>query len=246
MKKIAFVLISFYISSIGTLSAQAKKVLTNEIKTPKDRSLIASRIKPKLHTGGYAEVFIHIPQDYISRYKISIGDQSVENSTGHYRFFDLAPGKYSLTILEYNIPIYKTTIYLKNKVRTILDFLPYEGLYILDEMPLEYYTLPSKSSISLLPVMNAEDFSVFLKHFKNQSFDSDKKALFLVQNKNTAFLAEQILDLIKHLNYDETKLEIAKAAYHNCPNPQQYYLLSEEFSFSSSKKALMDFIQQQP
>ncbi|WKS94461.1 DUF4476 domain-containing protein [Riemerella columbina] len=225
------------------VSAQGQ-LLTNELAPVKTKR---HNPQKRFNTNGYAEVFVRIndAHAYSERYQITIADQSIENRTGFYRFFDLGTGVKKLSILENGIPIYRAKILLKNHTRTLLEFLPDEGLFLVNELPIRpdgavYH--PWNTAFSRLPMMNDAEFNNFLNHFKDQSFDDNKLQVFLSQNKVSAFSAEQVLALIREMSFDEKKLELAKQAYPHCVNPQNYYLVSSGFSFSSTNKALTDFI----
>jgi hypothetical protein len=56
------------------------------------------------------------------------------------------------------------------------------------------------------------------------------------------FTTEQIKQIVQLFSFDNYKLDIAKYAYPNVLNRQDYFIIYEVFSFSSSKEDLANFI----
>ena len=67
------------------------------------------------------------------RFRVEVGGQMMENSTGRYRFFDLNRGIQMLSIYEKgNILVYRTQVELGENTRLLLDFDGYD-LYLFGE-----------------------------------------------------------------------------------------------------------------
>ncbi len=58
------------------------------------------------------------------------------------------------------------------------------------------------------------------------------------------FTAEQVKQLAQMYSFDNYKLDIAKYAYKNTLNKQDYFILYEVFQFSNSKEDLANYIRQ--
>ena len=86
------------------------------------------------YNGGYAEVFIRIPER--GRFTVSIGDQEITSTTGMYRFFDLTATPQPLSIWQGRTLIYRVTINPSDNTRMVMDFFSRDGLYLLDEINL--------------------------------------------------------------------------------------------------------------
>ncbi|MDY3548600.1 DUF4476 domain-containing protein [Riemerella anatipestifer] len=242
------------ILTLGLLSSFAlgqnhnfkREMLPNEIETQKlnhiKNDFYRNRDNHYSKANTYAELFIRVPNPNYRKYTISISDQTIENRTGYFRFFDLEAGRHQLTVLSNGIPIYRTVVFLRNNQRSLLDFYPFEGLFLVDELPIqqEYPEYPNWRPNG--NIMNSTEFQQFLEHFKRQNFDDNKTEVFLVQSQTTSFTSQQVLELIKTMSFDKGRLEVAKAAYAYCPDPQNYYMVSEGFSFRNSKTELSDFI----
>lgn len=238
-----FLFLGSFALSISTY-AQQGQLFPNEIRSSYQWNKNQNYHRNTLAT---AEVFVRI-QD-LGKYRIFIGDQSIENTSGLYRFFDLASGKQTLSIYEGKQLIYRTSIYPKNNHRLILDYNHFDGLFLLDEVYLsnQIYTFPPISQNGFhqrARGANPNEFQKFFEQYRKTPFSDDKLKLFKSRNISSAFTSEQIVKLIKELSFDKEKMIIAKEAFRNCIDPENYYQVIEMFDFNSSKRELEDFIKQ--
>ena len=205
------------------------------------------------YNGGYAEVFIRIPER--GRFTVSIGDQEITSTTGMYRFFDLTATPQPLSIWQGRTLIYRVTINPHDNTRMIMDFFSRDGLYLLDEISLNnnqpsYHGRQwndvwnrSYGGYGGAPMMRQSDFNNFFKMYKDETFDKDKLSFFRAQKNIVSFTTEQVGQLMEELSFDDNKLIIAQEAYPNVVDPQNYYQLQNKFTFSSGKKKLSEFLQ---
>jgi hypothetical protein len=85
-------------------------------------------------------------------------------------------------------------------------------------------------------------FCTFKNVVKNAWFDSDKQKMicdFLSRNYVNSNQVEQLLSMI---NFESTKLNIAKEAYTKVVDKNNYYTVFNQFDFESSKRELSDFM----
>jgi hypothetical protein len=75
----------------------------------------------------------------------------------------------------------------------------------------------------------------------NQSFDSNKLAIAKQAAAANRMTAAQIAGLVKMMTFESNKLALAKAAYPNCIDRNNYYLVNDAFTFSSSVTELTNF-----
>lgn len=247
MKQIIF--FGLMLLNVGVFAQQGKErrllpsevsPLQREVKSPNRFALPSS----------YSEVFIRMMD--MGRYRIGIGDQMVENSTGLFRFFDLSEGKYMLNIYDGNHLIYRTSVFTKHNQRLVLDFSEDAGLFVVDEFPINYregqpaFNFPKYQNNRLYGknLMNPADFETFFRHFKKESFDDNKMKLFQQQKNYSLFTAEQIVRLLEVFSFDSGKLPLAKMAYEVCVNPENYYKVIDKMTFSSAKQELNEYISQ--
>ena len=205
------------------------------------------------YNGGYAEVFIRIPER--GRFTVSIGDQEITSTTGMYRFFDLTATPQPLSIWQGRTLIYRVTINPSDNTRMVMDFFSRDGLYLLDEISLNnnqpsYHGRQwndvwnrSYGGYGGAPMMRQSDVNNFFKMYKDETFDKDKLSFFRAQKNIVSFTTEQVGQLMEELSFDDNKLIIAQEAYPNVVDPQNYYQLQNKFTFSSGKKKLSEFLQ---
>ena len=205
------------------------------------------------YNGGYAEVFIRIPER--GRFTVSIGDQEITSTTGMYRFFDLTATPQPLSIWQGRTLIYRVTINPSDNTRMVMDFFSRDGLYLLDEISLNnnqpsYHGRQwndvwnrSYGGYGGAPMMRQSDFNNFFKMYKDETFDKDKLSFFRAQKNIVSFTTEQVGQLMEELSFDDNKFIIAQEAYPNVVDSQNYYQLQAKFTFPSGKKKLSEFLQ---
>ena len=159
------------------------------------------------YNGGYAEVFIRIPER--GRFTVSIGDQEITSTTGMYRFFDLTATPQPLSIWQGRTLIYRVTINPSDNTRMVMDFFSRDGLYLLDEITLNnnqpsYHGRQwndvwnrSYGGYGGAPMMRQSDFNNFFKMYKDETFDKDKLSFFRAQKNIVSFTTEQVGQLME-------------------------------------------------
>lgn len=208
---------------------------------------------------GYAEVFLRIP-DY-GYYTIQLDDQEISSGSGKFRFFDLSSGRNLLSIYENGYLIYKAPLTVQNNTRMVLDFFPNYGLYLLDSYSVrnQNYGINEWDDIWNNPyansngysnnygrIMQDRDFSNFVNQVKKNNAFDDNRIDFIRQQKTVnQFSAKQIQTLISLLSFDKNKVVLAKDLYSSCIDPQNFYIVYDEFTFSSYKKEIIDFVSRQ-
>tara|TARA_R110000850_G_scaffold274786_2_gene412814 strand:- start:49494 stop:50141 length:648 start_codon:yes stop_codon:yes gene_type:complete len=94
----------------------------------------------------------------------------------------------------------------------------------------------------IIPIIPEELFFQLKSSVKNESFDSGKIELLETTIKHHNFNSYQIKELMTLLTFDSGRLEFAKAAYTRVVDPENYFLVREALSYSSSKSELTDYI----
>ncbi|WP_066759820.1 DUF4476 domain-containing protein [Chryseobacterium glaciei] len=204
---------------------------------------------------GYSEVFLRIPE--MGYFTVELGDQTISNNSGKYRFFDLQSGRVPISIYDNGFLIYRTTLQLRNNNRLVLDFFTNNGLYLLDSYPVQsqsygfndwndvwndlYGNNQSGNWNNSGNVMD-NTFRQFFAMFQRERFDDGKIALVNQQMRSSQFTSEQIRDLVKSISFDKNKLMLAKSMYSKCVDKNKYFLVSDAFDYESSKRELREFI----
>lgn len=91
--------------------------------------------------------------------------------------------------------------------------------------------------------MNPANFQLALTTLGDESFEDDKLALAKQIALGNYLTSNQIAAILKEFSFESSKLDFAKFAYLSCVDPENYFLMNRELTFSSSKEDLNAFIQ---
>ena len=93
-----------------------------------------------------------------------------------------------------------------------------------------------------VPCMSTGEFNQALNSIKNDAFEAGKlnKAKLIVSKNNVC--TAQVMQIANLFTMESNKLEFAKYAYPFCADKNKYYLVTDVFSFQSSKDELLRYI----
>lgn len=182
-----------------------------------------------------AEIFIQVLNP--GYYTVEIDNQLVSNPYGKFRFFDLYPGSQLLSIYHNGFLIFQTTVEPIADARMYLNFKQGDGLFLMDIQPLKNYNDMGNYPLGFNPIGDKE-FNQLIYQMKNHaSFDDDKMELIEIKiNTNALFTTNQIRQILKLFSFDDKRLEVAERLMNYCVDFENYYLLENEFAFSSNKE----------
>lgn len=209
------------------------------------------------------ELFVKVNQT--GSFFATYGTQVQYNTSGIFRFFDLAESNSQLMIQNQTTgqTIANTWLNIPNNERKIgeitrhggfrllkTEYLTYVNWYTVNTQPVFPNMFPTKpivcsnSSNNVWNGMNDQDFQGFVQQLKIESFDSSRLKSAKQFVKNNLISAAQIKQITDVFSFDSSRLEWAKYAYDYCWNQGNYYLLRPAFNFSSSYDELQDYIVQ--
>jgi hypothetical protein len=87
-----------------------------------------------------------------------------------------------------------------------------------------------------------QSFQYFLQSVQSCWFDSEKSTLIEQYIASNQLSSGEIYQLLAELDYESSRLQIAKLAYSHCYDSQNYFSIFNLFSFGSSKIELSKFI----
>ncbi len=90
--------------------------------------------------------------------------------------------------------------------------------------------------------MCQNDFSQLKQTIDNAGFESTRLTIFKQALCYNYFTTSQVRELMQLFWFESSKLEVAKLAYPKTLDQNNYYLVNNEFGFSSSVNALGDYI----
>ncbi len=270
MKRILLVLLS--LATMFSFSQNSKRqLLKNEIGTQRVRAKASvsayqygnNNIIYQPSTWGDSEVFLKISER--GYFTVEIDRQIMSNPYGKFRFFEVGSGLNTLSIYKNGFLIYRSRISVPVNSRMILD-LSHNRLYLLDIYRInnDYDVWAdcnwgnndwgndtwdnNVDNIGYDARMTPQEFTLFKEQLKNTAnFDKDKIELIDMQlSMGTGFNTLQIKQLIETFDFDKGKLKAAKILYLQCTDPNNYYMVLDEFDFDSSRRELKKFIRENP
>lgn len=85
-------------------------------------------------------------------------------------------------------------------------------------------------------------FEAALKSIETKSFESTRLSQAKMVVQNNCLSTQQIIRVMGVFSFEDTKLEFAKHAWSRTTDPQNYFLVNDSFSFSSSVTKLNEFL----
>ncbi len=226
-------------------------------RTDQDKNIIENNIQNKQSGGGrtefgrreeyrynynsgYAEFFLRIPVSGV-KFTVSLGDQSISNSNGLYRFFDVpTQSRVNINIRRNGIELFRGSVMLQNGYRYVVDYDgEYQQLYILNQAPLNslnysdnsfwnnfwnnYYT-PGNNHYN--PNYNPD-----YNHDHNHSQNNDYYLPTMSPSEFSKFLG-----VVNRSSFDSDKAKIIKnQGANNAFSVAQIKTLLKELSFDSDR-----------
>ena len=102
-----------------------------------------------------------------------------------------------------------------------------------------YYPVPVAP---LVYGMAPHDFHALKQTVVNASFDSTKRELLKSALSRNSLTAQQLYELLNLLDFDSSKVEIAKAGYAGVVDKQNFHTVYNAFTFDSSVRELIRWI----
>jgi hypothetical protein len=181
------------------------------------------------------------------RTQIIIDGNNFGTVQNNYNGIELTAGKHFVQLYKLGnrvggYMIFSGDIWMKANSIATGTLTRYEGL-VMNQVPM---MVNQCSTTSYYPACNyavdERTFCTFKNVVKNAWFDSDKQKLicdFLSRNYVNSNQVEQLLSMI---DFESTRLKIAKEAYTKVVDKNNYYTVFNQFDFESSKRELSDFM----
>jgi hypothetical protein len=196
-----------------------------------------------------SELFVKINSQ--TTYYAMISLQTQTNNSNVFRFFELPMGNNELKIYKNNSALlfYTGTIYIENNQRIICEIDAFGNLTVIKKVTISYqswYESTESNFNGTNPNFGSNNndsvFQDFMLALKDESFDSGKTSFAKSYVKKTSLSASQIGQIVKEFSFDSGKLEFAKFAFDYCFDKQNYFVLKENFSFSSTYSDLEKYV----
>jgi hypothetical protein len=106
------------------------------------------------------------------------------------------------------------------------------------ELPPQYQPV----EVFVPATMNTNDFGTLKQMVRNASFEETRMTLIKQAIGDRFITAQQVLELMQMMSFESTRLELAKWAYPKALDSENYFIVNQGFSFSSSINDLANFI----
>jgi hypothetical protein len=90
--------------------------------------------------------------------------------------------------------------------------------------------------------MNNRDFTMVLQSIEKEWLETNKLKSATQIVRTNSLTSSQVKQLVRLFGFESNKLELAKQAYQNTIDKQNYHTVADEFSFSTSKNDLNKYI----
>ena len=90
--------------------------------------------------------------------------------------------------------------------------------------------------------MHQNDFAQLKATVAKASFESTRLSVLKQALPYNFFTTQQVSEMMSQFWFESSKLEVAKMMYPKTVDQYNYYVINNQFSFSSSVNALGDFI----
>lgn len=90
--------------------------------------------------------------------------------------------------------------------------------------------------------MPEADFNALKESIKTKSFESSKATLAAQALQSNKMTSRQIAELVALMDYESTRLELAKRAYAKAVDRNNYYLVNNAFDYESSITELAEYV----
>ncbi|MBK7856035.1 MAG: DUF4476 domain-containing protein [Bacteroidetes bacterium] len=91
-------------------------------------------------------------------------------------------------------------------------------------------------------IISQNDFGMLRNSIASKSFESTKLEIAKQALQRYNFNTQQVAEMMRLFTFESSKLEFAKAAYNKTVDKNRYFLINDEFTFSSSISELNRYI----
>jgi hypothetical protein len=202
----------------------------------------------------YGSSALEIQIEEYGRFTIEVNGQTYQASNGTLSLEGLMPGDYGITVVRherrgrgYGAPVHHRVIY-QGAV-----FVPQHTMIQgrLNRYGMNYRevgrALPMAAHCDARPsrgpaVMHDVAFQHLMMSMHRASFDRSKLEIAQMALASNVVTTSQVAVMLREFSFDSYRLELAKVAYGSVVDPQNYFMLTSEFTFDSNARALMRYV----
>jgi len=91
--------------------------------------------------------------------------------------------------------------------------------------------------------MSPEAFSALLRMLEKASFSDEKYSIVKEAASKNYFTSEQVLQILREFDFEDDRLKVAKLLYPKVVDPENFFIVYDAFTFSSSKRELRKWVE---
>ncbi|OPZ99784.1 MAG: hypothetical protein BWY70_00884 [Bacteroidetes bacterium ADurb.Bin408] len=188
-----------------------------------------------------------------STFSLVFDEEVFTQITGSISFQNVSPGKHYLRVEKHRITphgvvigmpkiIYEGMIHIRSG-REIYAMIDHLGRYVIEEeYSLHNNYPPAAPPVYIPPYMSDYDFSLLKSSIGRLSFESSKLELARQAATSNILTSFQVYEIMELFTFESTKVDFAKLAYPGVYDKNNYYLVNNAFTFSSSISELDRYI----
>jgi len=190
-------------------------------------------------------------------FTLTLDNQCFETPVNFFHSGDLAPGNHYLEVTRldngYYGPYSKPRIIFsgyiqipaRSRVHAFIDKFGHFQINKITALGPVYMPAPVPNQCAPVPVqygMNEYDFDQLKNTIDRLSFESSRMQVAKQAISANQITSRQVAELMNLMTFESSKLDLAKFAYHNTVDKQNYFILNDTFTFESSISELNDYI----
>jgi hypothetical protein len=188
---------------------------------------------------------VEFPQTRAS-YAFQLGNETFTINSNILLVDELRSGFHPVQIFEFRgnrkVLIYTGGVNLARNATTF-SFFRNGNFEVFD---IEPYIIEEEVIIVEVPVISDVMFQQLKNTVNSESFDSSRLELLESTLRNNHFYSQQVRELMTLLSFDSGRLQFAKSAYLRVVDPENYFVVREALTYSSSKTELTTYINSLP
>jgi hypothetical protein len=193
-----------------------------------------------------AEFFLRIRTN--GNFTVRLNNETQNSTSNIFRFFDLHPGSYQLTIINTfsGMPVLSKKISLAESIRTAAEYDRTYGLKIADRLPFAqsfwYLDYIAASAPDCAPVQQAPNYpgTHYPGYPSNPAYPNPGGYGYGHQIDDASL--QSLMETMKHVSFEEKMIEVAKTALKNKTiRTSQIHRLLSLFSFEQNKLELAKY-----
>lgn len=191
-----------------------------------------------------------------TRFTVALDAEVFNRPDYHYRILDVTPGSHYLEVRQasfhpygYGIVIFSGYVNIPVASEIFARIDRYGRFKINRVAPLHaepaVYNQPhcTHEVPAMVPMaMNNYDFDMLRNSIDSKSFESTRMEIAKQVLSQRYVTSGQVMELMKLMTFESTKLELAKFAFGRTVDKQNFYRVNDEFTFESSIRELNDYI----